>query len=329
MEKLKKGDKIGIYSPATPITYFCPKRFERAKKFLENKGFEIVEGNLTGKHDFYRSGSIKERVEELNELIRNPEIKCIMSTIGGFNSNSIIPYIDYEAIIKNPKIFIGYSDITAILFAIYAKTGINTYYGPACVASFGEFEPYNDLTFSYFEDILMKEWDEYTYEKAPFWTDEFINWEDQEKSKEKRENKWEVLREGRAKGRIIAGNLNTMLTIWDSPYMPKIKKGDILLIEDSLKDIGTVERSFAYLKINGTFDKIGGLILGKHELFDDKGSGRKHYEPLLEILEGYNFPILSEVDCSHTHPMFTMPIGVEVELVAIKGEEKIKIYNKI
>lgn len=94
---------------------------------------------LTGKQDFYRSGSIKELVEELNEFIKNPEVKCIMSAIGGMNSNSLLPYIDYEALRKNPKIIIGYSDVTAILLAIYAKTGITTYYGPAVVASFGEF----------------------------------------------------------------------------------------------------------------------------------------------------------------------------------------------
>ena len=71
-------------------------------------------------------------------------IKCIMATIGGMNSNSILPYIDYEAFKRNPKIIIGYSDVTAILLAIYAKTGINTYYGPALVASFGELPPFVD-----------------------------------------------------------------------------------------------------------------------------------------------------------------------------------------
>ena len=90
--KLKVGDSIGIFSPSSPITYSCPNRFERDKKYLQSKGFKIIEGSLTGKYDFYRSGSIKERAEELNTLIRNPEIECIMSTIGGMNSNSILPY---------------------------------------------------------------------------------------------------------------------------------------------------------------------------------------------------------------------------------------------
>lgn len=115
IDKFKVGDAIGIFSPSSPITYTCPKRFERAKKYLQDKGFKVIEGNLTGKHDFYRSGTIKERPEELNELIRNSEVKCIMSTIGGTNSNSLLPYIDYEVFKRNPKIIIGYSDVTRYL----------------------------------------------------------------------------------------------------------------------------------------------------------------------------------------------------------------------
>ena len=122
IDKLKIGDSIGFFSPSSPITYTCPKRFERGKKYLEDKGFNIIEGNLTKKYDFYRSGSIKERAEELNNLITNPEVKCIISTIGGMNSNSILPYIDYESFRRNPKVIIGYSDVTAILLAIYAQT---------------------------------------------------------------------------------------------------------------------------------------------------------------------------------------------------------------
>lgn len=153
--KLKVGDSIGIFSPSSPITYSCPKRFARAKKYLQNKGFKIVEGTLTGKYDFYRSGSIMERAEELNNLIRNTEIKCIMTTIGGMNSNSILPFIDYDEFKRNPKIIVGYSDATAILLAIYAQTGINTYYGPALVALFGELTPFVDTTYNYFQKILI------------------------------------------------------------------------------------------------------------------------------------------------------------------------------
>ncbi|MCB2312235.1 LD-carboxypeptidase [Clostridium tagluense] len=315
--KLKKGDLIGIFSPSSPITYTCPKRFERSKKYLENKGFKIVEGKLTGKCDFYRSGSIKERADELNSLIRNPNIKCIMATIGGMNSNSILPYIDYEAFKRNPKIIIGYSDVTAILLGIYAKTGINTYYGPALVASFGELSPFVDWTYNYFKEITVDEIKfPYDLEIPEYWTDECINWETQDRNKEKRENQWITVYEGTVKGRVIGGNLNTIQGMWGSEYMPAIEEGDILFIEDSLKDAATIERSFSFLEVNGIFDKISGIILGKHELFDDLKTGRKPYEILLEVLGDRKIPFISDFDCCHTHPMMTLPIGSEIELDA-------------
>ncbi|MBS5950368.1 MAG: LD-carboxypeptidase [Clostridium sp.] len=314
---LKKGDSIGVFSPSSPITKTSPNRTKRAIEYLEDKGFSIVKGSLTGKSDYYRSGSIKERVEELNSLIRNPNVRCIMSTIGGMNSNSLLPYIDYEAFKKDPKIISGYSDVTAILLGIYAKTGISTYYGPALVASFGELEPYVSETYKYFKNILMDEI-QYPYEvKMPkFWTDEYINWETQDRSKAPVDNSLITVNDGVCEGRLIGGNLNTMMGIWGTEYMPEIKKGDILFIEDSLKDCATIERSFSLLKLSGVFDKISGIILGKHELFNDNGTGRKPYEILLEVMGDTKIPFLADFDCCHTHPMITLPIGCKVKLDA-------------
>ena len=108
---------------------------------------------------------------------------------------------------------------------------------------------------------------------------------------------------------MIGGNLNTMEGFFGTEYMPEIKEGDILFIEDSLKDACTIERTFSLLKLAGVFEKVGGIILGKHEKFDDNGTGRKPYEILLEVLGDCQIPFLADFDCCHTHPMFTMPIG--------------------
>lgn len=322
---LRKGDVIGYISPSTPITSIAPIRFKRAVNFLENKGFILKPGKLTGKNDHYRSGTIAERAEEINEMIKDDTVKCIISTIGGMNSNSILPFIDYEALKKDPKIIIGYSDMTAILFAIYAKTDIPTFYGPALVASFGEFEPFNEMTYKYFKDILVDKKLPYTYEIPNVWTDEYINWEKQNRRKKQIINKWITVKGGSAEGRIIIGNLNTMSGIWGSQFYPKIVEGDILFIEDSLLNAATVERSFSLLKINNVFEKISGLIMGKHELFDDQGTEKKPYQILEEILGEYNFPFLAEVDCSHTHPMFTIPIGGKIYFNA--DSQKIKLLE--
>lgn len=315
--KLKKGDTIAVFSPSSPATATAPVRYARGKAYLEGKGYRVLEGSLTGKRDFYRSGSIAERVEEFNELVRNPEVRCIMAAIGGMNSNSLLPYLDYDALQKDPKIIVGYSDVTALLLGVYAQTGLTTYYGPAAVASFGEFPPFVDETYRYFGEIVGGESElPHLLPTPKEWTDEFIDWAAQDRSKAGIQNELITLNGGCAEGRLIGGNLNTMQGIWGTKYMPEIRKGDILLIEDSLKDAATVERSFSLLKLSGVFDRIGGLILGKHEKFDDLGTGRMPHEILMEVMGKADFPVLAQFDCCHTHPMLTIPIGCRVRLDA-------------
>ena len=315
---LKKGDTIGFFSPSTPATSFAFKRFERAKLFLKTKGYQLQAGSLTGVSDHYRSGTIQARVKELNTLIRDPKVRCIMATMGGMVSNSMLPYIDYEALRNDPKIIIGYSDVTALLFGIYAQTGITTYYGPALVSSFGEIGYFLEKTYQYFHDIVERPKLPYIIKNPEFWTEEYVDWQEQTEEKAKIPNKLITLNAGRATGRLIAGNLDTFAGIFASPYMPTINLGDILLIEDSFKNAATVERSFSHLKISGIFGRIGGLILGKHEKFDDQGTGRKSYQILMEVMGKPNIPILAEYDCCHTHPMITLPIGSIATLDANK-----------
>ena len=268
---------------------------------------------------FYRSGTIQERAQEFNQLLYNEKIQILMASIGGNNTNSILPYIDYEYLKKHPKIIIGYSDTTALLLAVYAKTGLVTFYGPAAASSFGELPPFVDWTFKYFESMIKSEITcPYDYQMPEFWTDEVIKWDEQNRSKEQYKNDWICVKPGVCQGRLIGGNLNTMEGFFGTEYMPEIKKGDILFIEDSLKDACTIERSFSLLKLAGVLDRVSGIILGKHEKFDDNGTGRKPYEILQEVLGETEIPILAEFDCCHTHPMFTLPIGCQVKLDAEK-----------
>ncbi len=315
---LQSGDKIGFFSPSSSATSWAPKRFERAKKFLKSKGYGLVSGNLTGKNDFYRSGSIQERADELNALIRDKEVRCIMSTIGGANSNSILPYLDYEALRNDPKIIIGYSDVTAILLAIYSKIGLVTFYGPALVASFGEIGHFVEATFKYFQSAVVSPMIKAPIPNPKEWTDEFIDWEKQSSVKKGNLNELVTVNSGVVSGRLIVGNLNTISGIYGSAFMPPIEHGDILVVEDSLKNPAVIERSFAHLKLNGIFDTIGGLVLGKHEKFDDLGTKRKPYEILQEVMGEISIPVLAEYDCAHTHPMTTLPIGVKATLDATK-----------
>lgn len=324
--------KIGVFSSSSPVSVTVPVRYERGCEYLSSKGYEVVNGKLYGKKDFYRSGSIKERAEEFNALLYDDSVDILMAAIGGNNTNSILPYIDYEYLKKNPKIVIGYSDTTALLLSIYARTGLPVFYGPALASSFGELPPFVDMTFDYFESMVRnKIFVPYEFSAPEFWTDEFISWSEQNRSKEKYPNKWITVNGGKVTGRLIGGNLNTMEGFFGTEYMPEIREGDILFMEDSLKDACTIERSFSLLKLAGVFDRIAGIILGKHEKYDDMGTGRMPHEILQEVLGGKTIPFLADFDCCHTHPMFTLPIGCKYTLDAdnkkLVLEEKVPIFK--
>ncbi len=310
--------KIGFYSSSTAITQLSPKRFRRAESFLKSKGAELVPGNLTGKNDFYRSASIQQRAEEINSLIHNESLDIIMSTIGGTNTNSVLPYIDYDYLAEHPKTFVGYSDASALLLAVKTLVpNCRVLYGPALVASFGEWPPYSEQTWQYFKKIVDTPRKTSVSLKAPeFWTDEKANWEVFEHEKKNYKNTWKYINSPVLSGRLIGGNLNTIYGILASRYFPKIFDNDILFIEDGEKDASTVEKNFAMIKNAGIFDKVKGIILGKHSLFDDNGSNRLPAEILKEVLNDSNLPIIYDYDSCHTIPMITTPIASQVKIDA-------------
>ena len=305
-DRISKGDTIGLFTPSYPASY-------GAVTFLKEQGFNIKYGSLTGKKDFYRSGSIQARADELNELIHSAEVKCIMAISGGSVSNSILPYIDYDYLKKNPKIIIGFSDVTAALLAVYAKTGLVTYYGPT-LSCLGRKPPLPYETYKYMSNIISEPGGiPYTFPTPAHWTEDYID-ADEDIDYTMYENNLITLNAGVAEGRLIACNLNTLMGFMASEYMPEILKGDILLIEDKNLDAETLEKEFSMLKLSGVFDKIGGLIIGKHIDFNDRGTGKKHYEILREVMGNVDFPALSEFDCSHSMPMLTVPIGCKIKL---------------
>lgn len=315
--RLSLGETIGFFSPSSPVTVTAPERFKRAKQFLEQKGFVLQAGRLTEQADYYRSGTIQDRADELNQLIRDPNVRCIMSTIGGNNSNALLPYIDYDALRQDPKIIIGYSDVTALLAGIYTKTGLITFYGPALVASFGERAPLVEQTYQSFHSLCLNPPNlPYRYSLPEYWTDERLNWDhiQVDRAKALYKNHCEFMGSGIIEGRVLGGNLNTLSGIFGTPWMPDIAQGDILFIEDSLLNIATVERSFSHLKLSGIFDKVSAVILGKHELFDAAGSGRQPIDVLREVLGDQKLPIVNGFDCCHTHPMLTLPLGTRIKI---------------
>ena len=318
---LHHGDTIGIITPSFPAPMKFRERYQRGIEQLTRMGFRVKEGYCTYESEGYRSASIRDRANEFNQFLHDSEVKAIISTIGGTNSNSLLPYIDYAQLRRHPKIIMGYSDMTAILLACYAKTGVVTFYGPAVVPSFGEYGGMFKKGAQYVRDILSME------RTAPFyldipeeWTEEMLDWSTQQCLKTFQPNEgWISLQGGIARGKLIGGNLNTMSGFMKSAYYPELK-GAILFLEDSFKTMAEEERSLSMLKLAGVFDEISGLIIGKHEHFQDQSAPFSFNDLLLEVIGDTDLPILTNVDIGHTFPSHVFPIGIQVELDATNGE---------
>lgn len=305
MPCLRQGDTIGIFSPSNPITCDAPYAALKAERYLTDKGFIVKKGRCYGKSEsVYRSGAIKKRANELNELIYDNDVKCIMAAAGGYVSDSILPYIDSEYL------------------AVYEKCGFPVFYGPNYITSLAHNEYYSDFAFNSFLNAVNNR-EAYTISHPEFFTNENTDWyksdkefEDQISNEKLLPNKLVTVKSGIAKGRLIGGNFDNFNLLYGTEYCPDVKDGDILFLEELGAETDFCERIFSSLYLKGIFDKIGGLILGKFKNYDDIKSSKSHIDILLEIVNKPSFPILADFDCGHTLPIITMPIGKQVILDA-------------
>ncbi|RRK10870.1 LD-carboxypeptidase [Lactiplantibacillus garii] len=309
---------IGCFSSSTPITALSPHRFARARAFLAAHHVQLVCGALTGRRDGYRAGTIQARAAEINALIHDDRLDVLMATIGGNNTNAVLPYLDYEYLNRHPKTVVGYSDVTALLLAVQTQApACRVIYGPALVASLGEWSPLVEPTWENFLTIVSAASHATVTVSAPEkWTDEACNWEQFEHPKKLRPNAWHYTQQPVLSGRLMGGNLNTMYGLFKSQYYPELQAGDLLFIEDAEKDAATLEKNFVMLQLAGVFQRVAGVILGKHALFDDAGTHRRPVDILLEVLNGQPLPIIYDYDSCHTVPMISTPLGSHVQIDA-------------
>jgi len=319
--KLKKGDTIALISPSAGLAPFAMHRIERAVDFFKKQGFGVKIAKNALRNAGYVSASAVERAQDFNEVFADSEIKCVMATIGGNHSNQILPFIDWNCVRGNPKIFVGYSDITVLHIALASQANLQTYYGPCAMTQFGENPQVFDYTWEYFKKALfdLNEEREINVKASDFFCeDASLNWfkkEDLKKSRETRQNKgWIWWRDGKAKGAIAGGcvpSINHLLgtKYWNDP------KGSIFFIDipegisiDKGLAVSEVDSYLADLANAGIFENIAGLIIGKPYRYSTKD-----LDLLKTIIMGYaknnNYPILAGVNIGHVDPIITIPYG--------------------
>lgn len=306
MKKLKKGDHIRIISPSLSIQAIGGFNANvSAKEKLEELGFDLSFSSNYFEHDLFDSASIASRVEDLHEAFADPSVDAILATIGGFNCNELLPYLDYDLIAQNPKIFCGYSDTTALLNAIYAKTGMQTYMGPS-YSSFKMKEGQEYQSQSWLKAVTQ---DDYDLVPSKEWSSD--PWYDPTQPRHFMPTEWKVYNAGKASSTIIGGNLSTFSLLRGTPYAPQAENY-ILFVEEAegyppehfLRELAALLQAYPSPQavIIGRFPKecemteeILLAILDKH--------------PLLK-----NIPVLYDVDFAHTQPLFTITIGAQAAL---------------
>ena len=302
-EALKEGDTIGIVSPASAI--FESEPFTIAKESFEAMGLKVKFGKNTRNRYGHLAGTDEERAEELNEMFRDKSVKAIIALRGGSGSARILNKLDYDLIKANPKIFIGYSDITALHLAIFEKTGLVTFHGPVA------FSTWNSFSYGHLKDLLFNK-KALTFSNIQNKGDELVN----------TRNRIRTITPGIAKGQLLGGNLSVLTGIMGSEYFPEDWKGKILYIEDIGEKIYAVDRMMTQIQLGGVLDQISGFVFGKCTDCDPGGSGYGSLT-LEEVIDHYikplGIPAFSGAMIGHIDDNITIPNGIKAEMDAEKG----------
>lgn len=322
---LKKGDEVRIIAPSTSHSILSKENIELSTQRLEALGLKVTFGNHINEKNSLFTSSIASRLEDLHDAFGDSNVKAILTTIGGFQANQLLSYIDYDLIKNNPKIFCGYSDITALSNAIYARTGLVTYSGPH-FSTFGMLKGF-EYTLDYFVKAFLEESCVIELVPSTEWSND--TWYlDQENRHFHKNEGYLIVNEGECKGKIIGGNLCTFNLLQGTAYMPSLENSILFLEDDELVDPRTFDRDLQSLIHQPSFAGVKGIVIGRFE----KGSNFSN-EILLDILstkkELMDLPIVANADFGHTSPMFTFPIGGEVHVSITSNKVKISISKSI
>ncbi|TYP95216.1 muramoyltetrapeptide carboxypeptidase [Fodinibius salinus] len=295
--RLNKGDTIGLISPASRLDNL--ERYDQIVQKIQQMGFAVKEGSHARDSYGYLAGRDADRAADLNAMFADEQVKAIIPFRGGWGSNRILNHINFDSIKNNPKILVGFSDITSLLLAIYAKTNLITFHGPVGKSD------WTDYTTDHFDNMLTGQPGNtltIPQNKSCSGCTPFIQ-----------------ITPGRAEGRLLGGNLSVLTAMMGSDYLPEWQ-GNILFLEDVGEDIYRIDRMLTELKLAGILDQISGFVFGQctncsrsdeqslslQQVFSD------HIKPL-------GIPAFSGAQFGHVSDMITLPIGLKAQIDAREG----------
>ncbi len=293
--KLSPGDTIGVIAPSDPVLPEQEHKLQSGLDYLANLGFKVKIGTNLRSNALGYAASPEEKAEDLNLMFADPKIKAIICAQGGDTANAALSLIDWENIRQNPKVFLGLSDITVLLNAIFRQTGLVTFHGNDILWGFGNnLDPYEQKEFvRTLVDGLI----------GPIPPNRTRN----------------CIRGGQAGGILLGGNLRCLLKLAGAPYWPDFS-GAILFVEAYEISPTACHTAFHQMRQMGVFDQISGAVVGYIYSMQHRNMTRPHIEHvLLEVTEENSFPILKMNEFGHNCPNTVLPVGGEAFLNADLG----------
>ncbi|MEM6780909.1 MAG: LD-carboxypeptidase [Pseudomonadota bacterium] len=291
---LQPGDTIGVMAPSSHV---AKNDMDQAQKIIEGLGYNVFVHPQTFSKLGQSAGSAEEKAGALHDLFSNPDIKAVIAAIGGNRASLMLDKIDYDLIKQNPKPFLGYSDVTVLLNAIYTHTDMITYHGPAC-STLSRLEP---------------QWHKMALDSLSGKVTSFSL------------NDAVAIQNGEATGHLIGGNLSTFQSLVGTPYMPSPKDA-ILFLEDVNDHISRYDRMLRHLSMAGILQNIAGLIIGEFLNTQDNPKnpfGFTMEEIVQEHTKGLNIPIVMNAPFGHGDNQTTFPVGAPIKLTA--SEETVSL----
>lgn len=300
----KKIVNIRVIAPAASLANLAPANKELAEERLKSLGFNVSFGQHAFERDMFGSSSIQSRVSDLHEAFQDADVDLVMAAFGGANSNELLPYIDYELIKNNQKIFCGFSDITALQDALFKKSNLINLYGP-CFSHFAMKQGF-DYIEKTFMDIIKDKQRKFDIIDSEEWSDD--KWHKNQDDRHFMKNPGrEILRSGQSEGIIVGGNIGTLPLLFGTQYMPDLTD-KILFLEDDGMSIDLFKRNFVSLLQQPNFDKIKGIVIGRFRNNSDFS-----VDGLREFFNNHvklgQIPVITGLDFGHTMPYFVFPIG--------------------
>lgn len=301
-KRLRAGQTIGLIAPSSNT--WEDQEIYFAMDIIRSFGFKVKTATHLFDRTAYLAGTDKDRANDVNSMFADDDVDAIFCLRGGYGSPRILPYLDYDLIRQHPKVFLGYSDVTALLNAIYTRSGVMTFHGPIAKQSFTEY------TLGEFKNVLFNPVDSMVLATPPAF-------EPAEGQAEK-ENRLTTVTKGKASGVLIGGNLSLMVKLVGSPYEPDYTD-KILFLEDVEEAPYRIDGMLTHLKLAGRLDKVAGIVFGKcTDCEPGSGPSFSVEHVLKDRLGDLKVPVLSGVMIGHIDDMATVPVGALATLDATK-----------